>query len=181
MFTSQLNVQSHKVVVDALSGLGRLLDYPRETLPTEVEEWRRRFSPEFPKAGAFVSDFQSAALKLRAGALEEIYTRTFDIAPMCNPYVTAHLYGDENFERGTLMTKLAERYKAEDFNTFGELPDHLRVILLFAPYFSHEEMVELTQYCLLGPVKAMLESLNDQQNPYNSLLQAVQLLLQQVN
>jgi nitrate reductase molybdenum cofactor assembly chaperone NarJ/NarW len=167
-------------IAHALSGLGDLLDYPDDDLVTRISEWRQRFSPHLPNIGALVAAFQADVEKHTTAQLEEIYTRTFDIAPICNPYVTAHIYGDENFERGTLMTKLEHRYREEEFNTNGELPDHLRVILRFAPRFSQEELQELTKYCLLQPVNEMVESLKGQNNPYLHLLLAVEASLRSI-
>lgn len=180
MLTIKPSTKDDVRVADALGELSYILSYPDGSTLQTVHNWRNRYSGRFPKAGSYVADFEKFACGNTTQRLEEIYTRTFDMAPLCNPYISAHLYGDESFDRGTLMSKLDERYRQDNFKTDGELPDHLRIMLRFAPKFSQEELSELNQYCLSGPVKAMCESIKEQDNPYWFLLQATLLLLQAI-
>jgi nitrate reductase delta subunit len=174
-----MNIAVRQLHAQALASLGYLLEYPTPDIWSQTAQWRSAFSPSSWIAGSHVADFQKDVAAMSLEQLEEIYTRTFDMAPLCNPYITAHLYGDENFERGTFMTRLNERYEKEGFSIKGgELPDHLRVILQFAPHFSPEELSEIVEFCLLTPVKGMVDSLKDQSNPYYHLLKAVLTILQ---
>ena len=71
------------------------------------------------------------------------------------------------------MATLGERFQQLNFNAGGELPDHLPVLLRFTALLTDTEIKELTEYCLLGPVKQMCESLTEKDNPYTHLLKAV--------
>jgi nitrate reductase delta subunit len=107
---------------------------------------------------------------------EELYTATFDVTPACVPYVSIHLFGEENFKRGEFMAALSARYAAAGFETRGELPDHLSVLLRFLAQTDEAERRELVQFCLLGPLGKMIVSLSDE-NPYRALLKAVREVL----
>jgi nitrate reductase delta subunit len=111
---------------------------------------------------------------------EELYTATFDLCPACVPYVSIHLFGEENYRRGRFMAALLERYAQEGFATGGELPDHLAVLLRFAAQTHAAEQRELTQFCLLGPLRRMQESLAEE-HPYRALLELVEEVLKETH
>lgn len=159
----------------ALEQLAVTLEYPTSHYKRDVTDWIEQYSQEFPEAASAISLFSSAIDKHSATDLEEIYTRTFDMAPVCSPYISGHIYGDENFERGTLLTALNDRYRDENFATNGELPDHLALILRFMPHLDQEEALEMLEYCLSRPLGEMRKALED--NPYRYVIEAVQSLV----
>lgn len=167
-----MTINTRKEIAQALCDLSELLDYPDQTLKSLVREWLKRYSPASPLAATRITDFQTAIDSLSPATLEEIYTRSFDIAPVCIPYITAYLYGDENYERGNLMHKLTDRYRESGFDPGQELPDHIRVVLKFAPSFSQDELHELTEYCLLKPLSEMHQSLQEAENIYANVVAA---------
>ena len=145
-----------------LNALARLLEYPG----TEAAKLCRQAAT--PAADRFQAEMQT----LNQNQREELYTATFDVAPACVPYLSIHLFGEENFQRGEFMAGLQARYAQTGFNARGELPDHLAVVLRFAAQTDDRERRELVEFCLLGPVEKMIEALNEA-NPYRSLLEAV--------
>ncbi len=161
----------------ALALMGRLLEYPSESYADSVEAARCFLDKHFHKPSKALQEFQKLILEMPLWRLEEIFTRTFDLAPICCPYVSAHLYGDESYDRGGFMAKLSSRYEEGGFDVKGEMPDHLGAILRFAPLFTSEEFAELTQFCLLNPVKEMSASLKDGENPFFYLLETISQLL----
>ena len=173
-----MNTLTGNSISATLSGLSVLLEYPSQPNLEAAQAWCRQ--PQTIAAGE-IAQFASESAEMPASDLEEIYTRTFDMAPLCVPYITSYLYGAENYERGNLMTMLSERYKQDSFDIGGELPDHLGVILKFFPHFTDEERAEITRYCLLDPVEQMWTSIKDQQsNPYRHVLAAVLAVLKTV-
>ncbi|MBX9770371.1 MAG: nitrate reductase molybdenum cofactor assembly chaperone [Candidatus Obscuribacterales bacterium] len=164
---------AQKEISQALADLGVFFDYPDSALAMRVRGWITRYSRDFVAAKGQLDCFLNEIEKRTTNELEEIFTRTFDMAPLCNPYLTSYLYGAENYERGNLMTKLSERYREDGFDTAGELPDHLGLLLKFAPNFSGEELSELVEYCLLKPVEEMRASIESDENPYRHLLGCV--------
>jgi len=103
---------------------------------------------------------------------QELYTATFDVTPVCVPYVSIHLFGEENFKRGEFMAALHARYAEVGFTTNGELADHLAVLLRYAAQADEAERRELAEFCLLGPVRKMTAALA-KDNPYRAVLEAV--------
>lgn len=159
----------------ALGELGEIFEYPRAEYKSAVEAWCTKYAPIFDGATQSMNEFAKAIADTTDTSLEEIYTRTFDMAPICSPYISGHIYGDENFERGTLLTALNERYQSASFDTHGELPDHLAVILRFAPQMTEEELQELFEFCLSKPLDDMVAGLSG--NPYEHAIKAVTRLV----
>jgi nitrate reductase molybdenum cofactor assembly chaperone NarJ/NarW len=173
---------SNRTMAQALAGLSPLLEYPGEELRPSIQRWQDEHGAHLPFAARRVRDFESAIEKRSLEELEEIYTRTFDLAPVCNPYISAHICGDENYERGNLMLQLAEKYQQAGFSADGELPDHLRIILRFAPHLNEEELSDLAKHCLAKPVQAMYESVKSEaDNPYRCLLLSILQLVRKIS
>jgi nitrate reductase delta subunit len=160
---------------NALAELAVAFEYPTADYIRSVLRWISTYKACFPVAAQTLQSFADAIAEYSTENLEEAYTRTFDMAPICSPYISGHIYGDENFERGTLLTALSERYNQASFSTGGELPDHLAVIMRFAPNMTEEELEELSEYCLSKPLDEMIKSLSG--NPYEHAMRAVSQLL----
>jgi nitrate reductase assembly molybdenum cofactor insertion protein NarJ len=91
--------------------------------------------------------------------------------------VSVHLFGDESFRRGRLMADLREAYDRHGFEAGSELPDHVAVLLGFAPRLAPDELDELVRFCLVSPVAKMAGGLERTRNPYLHALEAVRLVL----
>lgn len=154
----------------ALAGYSELLEYPDDSYRQRAHDWRVSVESFYPSAGKLLVEFCQQIEEMPLTELEEVFTRTFDMAPICSPYISAHLYGDENYERGNLMAGLIDRYSETGFDYGREMPDHLAVILRFIPFATAEESDELVEFCLKKPVAEMAESLRDSGNPYGTLL-----------
>lgn len=114
--------------------------------------------------------------------LREVHGRTFDLAPSCAPYLSVHLFGEGSYQRARLMAGLAEAQSRAGFDRGPELPDHLAVVLRFAPRMEPEEWRELVRFCLIPALPAMAGGLEgrgpaESDNPYRHVLEAVRLLL----
>jgi nitrate reductase assembly molybdenum cofactor insertion protein NarJ len=77
------------------------------------------------------------------------------------------------------MARLREAYDAAGFDAGTELPDHVAVLLRFAAHLGGDELDELAEYCLAGPVGRMAEQLARTRNPYLNALEAVRHVLGQ--
>jgi len=118
--------------------------------------------------------------RLPLGAWEELHTRTLDLNPPAAPYVGYQTWGD-SYQRGAFMAKMNRALAEADVEPDGELPDHLAPTLryLAATPDPLPEVIEV-----LGPaVGRMLDALRkaEPDNPYVSLLQAVQAQCQGLN
>ncbi len=156
--------------------LAELLEYPGPDTTPEVERTRVALETCARDAIPSFDRFARVFLDLTPDAREELHAATFDINPACVPYVSIHLFGEENFKRGEFMARLGARYQELQFDAGIELADHLAILLRFLTIVEEEERRELLHFCLLAPLARMAGSLKDE-NPYAALLQTIQLFL----
>lgn len=161
----------------ALALLARLLEYPQADYETRVEAAGRRLQAFDLSLQAQFQHFAVPLRRMTAEQREELYAATFDIGPACVPYVSIHLFGEENFKRGEFMAALMRRYLESQFETDLELPDHLSNLLRYATQADATERRDLAQFCLLGPLDRMIASLSHE-NPYRALLATIQAVMQ---
>lgn len=150
---------------EMLAALAPLLEYPTEHYKEVLEDSCTALKERCPEACATLLKFKKEIDCLSKEELEEIYTRTFDVAPVSSPYISVHLYGDENFDRGNLMATLASKFEERGFKNNTELPDHLAVLLRFSEYLTDEELDELVEHCLREPLENMLKALKGTKSP----------------
>jgi nitrate reductase delta subunit len=148
-----------------------LLAYPECDFDSKIHCCREEFVKSHDASNDFL-EFTLLACEFSTEELEEIYTRTFEITPSCVPYVSIHLFGEENFKRGEFMARLKQRYDELGFDIGNELPDHLIVLLRFISVAEHDEIRDLLKFCVLTPLQKMIASL-DEANPYRYLLLAL--------
>jgi nitrate reductase delta subunit len=150
----------------ALALLGRLLTYPRADFD-EILAQAQDALDSLPLLA-----FRGALATLSPDQREELYTATFDVTPRCVPYVSIHLFGEENFKRGEFMAALHSQYDQAGFDPGGELPDHLAILLGYAATLDEPARRELVEFCLLGPAAKIIQAL-PVGHPYRYLLDAV--------
>lgn len=153
--------------------IGAALEYPGSGYLARIAAAHDAIASAYPGTetalGAFLDEIDGKA----PDVLEELYAHTFDFAPLCNAYVSVHVFGDESCKRSQLMTGLAEAYRLANFDRGAELPDHLAVILRFSPYMSDAEWEDMVQCCLRCATGKMLIPLEGANNPYRHLLRAL--------
>jgi len=161
----------------ALAQFGQMLGYPALGHSEYLERLASSIESAYPESRKTLQQFTTGMAEKSLGEQEELFTRTFDLAAICSLYVTGYIFGDENFDRGTLMAILGDKYAELGFNTNGELPDHLSILLVFSSWIDEEALNELIQFCLLEPVTEMVDRLKDSDNPYFFLLSSVLVVL----
>ena len=166
MSTATLNAPSGTATIGTmLDTLGRLLSYPG----ADFEELLAQASDTIDSLPLIA--FCGALGALDQDTREELYTATFDVTPQCVPYVSIHLFGEENFKRGEFMAALHNRYAMLEFDTGGELPDHIALMFRHASQLDESERRELIGFCVLGPLDTMIRMLAED-HPYRFLLDA---------
>lgn len=153
--------------------LGRLSSCPGENHRELLESCRRDLWDACPEAATSLTLFQNATQGWSQDATEEAYLRAFDLAPLAVPYVSVHLFGEENYRRGEFMARLYEAYGKTGFDCGTELPDHFAVLLRYADRLKGEERRELLELCLREPLVKMTATLRKNGHPYHFLLQAL--------
>jgi nitrate reductase molybdenum cofactor assembly chaperone NarJ/NarW len=109
---------------------GDLLEYPTPSLLQQAKECAEQLRVVHRDAANRLEEFCRIAEELPTSRMEELYTSTFDMQPVCYPYVGYHLYG-ESYKRGAFMARLNEGYHQYGFSAGNELPDHVAIVLRF--------------------------------------------------
>lgn len=163
-------------VRSAFSALAELFCYPNafyaQSLQRAAHETRRCDRG----ASQSLEAFDAAISELDMSDLQWAFSSTFDLAPSCNPYLGAHVFGDESRERARFMVGLRQRYAEAGKEEPRELPDHLAVVLAFAHEFGDEEWTDLGRLILVPALVKMDALLSETANPYRHLVAATRQL-----
>lgn len=162
------------VTGDELVALAALLDYPRGDLTAAVERCRALLARRDRSAAEDLGALERAAAA--PAALEELYTRTFDLDPVVTLEVGWHLYG-EQYERGRFLARCRELLAAAGVDERGELPDHLASLLRALPRLPRADAARLAAKHLRPAVEKIHSGLGGAEgatdNPYRPVLAAV--------
>jgi nitrate reductase delta subunit len=161
------------LLVRVAPAFATLLDEPGEGWPEVADGIRAALAGEAPSAADAVGRFVDAIASEPLETLRELHARTFDLMPVCAPYLSVHVFGEESFKRSRLMGGLADGYRAAGFDTGGELPDHLALVLRFMPSMTTEEQDDLVQYVLTPAIDRMAREFARGANPYRYLIEAI--------
>lgn len=169
---------------DPLELFADLLEYPTPRLADQAEACIESLKPVLPEAAERLSGFRSGVRQRSQARMEELYTTTFDLQPVCYPYVGYHLFG-ESYKRGAFMAKLVEGYRAGGFDPGRELPDHIAVILRFLALGAETRKGDFGRALLLEGLLPALEKMTRALEgqaaiPYGAVLQSLSLFLAEV-
>jgi nitrate reductase molybdenum cofactor assembly chaperone NarJ/NarW len=157
-----------------------LLSYPSQDLFSITETCLGELRSVRAAAADELEAFQSGIQGLPAEKIEELYTVTFDMQPVCYPYAGYQLFG-ESYKRGAFMAQLNEAYHAFGYSAGEELPDHISIILRFLGLDAANRKGEFCQTLLgegvIPALEKMLQAFTESQNPYVRLMNALQLVL----
>ena len=161
-----------------------LLEYPTAALAGQTGACIDSVEPVQPEAGKLLAEFMQGLQGHPLARIEELYSSTFDLQPVCHPYVGYHLFG-ESYKRGEFMAKLVEVYRSHGFSSENELPDHAAVILRFLGLGREVREGEFARVLLLEGLlpaaEKMAGALDGQAgNPYRALVSALRLFLEVV-
>jgi nitrate reductase delta subunit len=153
--------------------LADLLDYPVADWQSRCDECKELLTAE---SESFVSQFSLFATeteKLSLSELQELYTRTFDLSPVCALDIGYHLFG-ENYKRGVFLANLRETEAPFDLGQEHQLPDFLPVLLRLLTKLDDEGLRSaLIVDCMIPALEKMLKTLSEGENPYRHLIAAV--------
>jgi nitrate reductase molybdenum cofactor assembly chaperone len=158
---------------ELLELLGGLLEYPRHGTIARLDEALRGAQSSVPSALPPLREFDGQIRALTETQREELYTRTFDLTPSCDPYLSSQAFGEESYQRGQLMIGLAQAYRTAGYEWEPELPDHVAVVLGFAPRFDRDEWHELVEHCLYPALMKLTSGLATSSNPYSKLFACI--------
>ncbi|MBI2996594.1 MAG: molecular chaperone TorD family protein [Candidatus Melainabacteria bacterium] len=160
--------------------LAELLEYPQDgfcNLLNSCETMLNNFDNEVKEIKNLFNKFSSFVKENSKEKLQELYVKTFELNPACTPYIGVHIFGEDGYKRGTLMTRLKQAYKENNLNNNSELPDHISQILKLASSLNDKDKYNtLLAECVIHPINLMLKELenkNNNSNPYKYLLTAI--------
>lgn len=153
--------------------LADLLDYPVADWQSRCDECKELLTAESKSFVSQFSLFASETEKLSLSELQELYTRTFDLSPVCALDIGYHLFG-ENYKRGVFLANLRETEAPFDLGQEHQLPDYLPVLLRLLTKLDDEELRSaLIVDCMIPALEKMLKTLGEGENPYRHLIAAV--------
>jgi len=165
-----------KMSSEILRRYADLLDYPGGGAAAEPEVQMSMVAADCPPAAEALAEFARFAAESDRARMEEAYTATFDLRPVCSPYVGYHLCG-EGYQRSRFLVKLQEIYRRHGFAVEGELADHFPAVLRFLARVGDER--EARELALDGLLPALEKSLAafEEPSPYGELIRSLQLWL----
>jgi nitrate reductase delta subunit len=111
--------------------------------------------------------------------LEELYTRTFDINPVCSLEIGWHLFG-EDYNRGAFLVRMRGLMREYGIEEGAELPDHLESVLRLLPAMDPtdpDDASDLVREFILPAVQKMRAPFEGVDNPYGTVLAEVERTL----
>ena len=154
-----------------------LLDYPDVATQQSAEACLLLLRDARPEAVAPLERFIGFLAAEPPRRIEETFTATFDLQPLCHPYVGYQLCG-ETQKRALFLMQLQQIYKRHGFTVTGELPDHLATILRFLATIDESACRdEILHDGLIPALEKILASLDEKNHPYAALLGALRLFL----
>ena len=153
--------------------LADLLEYPDERWNGRVVRCRQALADDSVGLLEVLERFCGAIAALSPSDLQERYTQTFDLNPVCTLEVGYHLFG-ENYKRGIFLAHLREMESPLALGQERQLPDYLPVMLRLLGRTDDRELREaMVTECLLPALIKMMEAAAKAESPYAPLLQLV--------
>jgi len=149
--------------------LSTLFQYPRD--PRDISELKKsveRLSYLINEiyTEQLLDEFAEFLNTSELWEVQEEYVRTFDIFPLCPPYISHYLYG-ESYKKGEYMVKLKEIYRIHGFEVpKNELPDHISVIMDFLSYLGREDRKEFIVNFVIDGLNKMRRKVEKKDTPY---------------
>lgn len=151
--------------------LARLLEYPGEDYPKRVARCAQVLAEDGADTAALLEEFSRRLGDLSTEELQELYTRTFDLNPVCSLEVGWHLFG-ESYERGDFLVKMRQELRRHGLVESAELPDHLTHVLAVLgrmPPADADRLVAL----LFPALDKMRAGFEESDNPFKNVLESI--------
>ncbi len=150
----------------------KLFEYPGEDYHANAEKCLTALLGERSEAATSLEEFCAPIRTLNTDDLRELFTRTFDLNPMCTLEVGWQLYG-EDYKRCEFLVKMREQLREYDLRESGELPDHLTHALALLAHLEPDEAAEFAGSYLLPALDKMRTSWREDRNAFAALLESV--------
>ena len=149
--------------------LGRLLIYPTKDVKKIAGECNRTVRSSDSPAATAVANYANHVESSTVADMQELYTRTFEINPVCALEVGWQLFG-ERYERGTFIVKMRQTLRDLQISESTELPDHLVHVLQALDRLESDEATQFAGLFLVPAVNKMIAGFKDKNNVYREIL-----------
>jgi nitrate reductase delta subunit len=157
--------------------LADLLEYPGPDWDANVAACKKPVFACSPEVLTTFTKFCDGVQSLSLSSRQELYTRTFDLNPVCALDIGYHLFG-ENYKRGVFLANLRETEAPFDLGQERQLPDYLPVLLRLLNKLDDKELrASLIGECLIPAIDKMLVALQEGENPFRHLIQTLRATL----
>lgn len=164
------NVQTDQQLFQQFS---HLFCYPDAETEHRVTSCYELLAQKSPEGAEQLRNFREFIEDSAPARLEETFTATFELQPLCHPYVAWQLCG-ESQQRTLLLMKLNELYRQHNFSAGNDLPDHLSEVLRFIGTTGDVQCrAELIADAIIPTLDKMIGAIEKEDHPYRSLLVAL--------
>ena len=167
-------LQAHQQICRKFSAL---LSYPDASVQATAAACQQLLQQNRPEVAPQLQGFVTALAETDQARIEEIFTSTFDLQPLCHPFVGYQLCG-ESQQRTMFLMKLQEVYRQHDYSAGSELPDHISEMLRFISRIDDQVCRdELINDGLLPALEKIIAAIENDDHPYKGLLKTLQSFL----
>jgi len=138
--------------------IASLFEYPDAGYPERVQQIKAFLDGNYPKAAEELGKFLGYLPADDVIAMQELYTRSFDVQAIATLDLGYVLFGDD-YKRGELLANLSREQTAAKNDCGTELADHLPNVLRLMSVLQDEELIEDLAYAIVGP--ALLEMIGE--------------------
>jgi nitrate reductase delta subunit len=156
---------------EQLEAVAALFAYPQADYASAVENAVACSGSAATPLIKFARDIAAIPLS----GLQELYTNTFDLSPVCALDLGWHLFG-EDYKRGLFLARMRRELQAHNIPETCELPDHLSRALLLLARMRPTQAEEFASVIVAPALERMLKCIPSG-NLFTCLLQAVQQLI----
>jgi len=135
-----------------------LFEYPDAGYPDRVGDIRDYLSSRYTEAAGELGHFIELLPADDVQALQELFTRSFDVQAATTLDIGYVLFGDD-YKRGILLANLSREHRNAGIDTGTELADYIPNLLRLMAVMEDEEVLHDLAYAILGP--ALLEMIRE--------------------
>lgn len=136
--------------------LADLFRYPGEDYPLTINRCLRMLEERYPEAAIEFTAFADYVKSHTADEYEELYTRTFDVQPICYLDLGYVIFG-EDYKRGAFLLHMQEEQQKVNNDCGTDLPDNLCNMLTLLHVTNDQEFInELVVKIMIPGIRKMI-------------------------
>ena len=156
-----------------LKALSLLLRYPERHYREQIARCAATLKDRDTEAALHVGRFVNKISGMTVERLQELFTQSFDLSPLCSLEVGWHLYGEE-YARGNFLVAMRGLLRDHGIEESTELPDHLTHLLPLLDRLSGDERSDFMERFLTPALTKMLRAFDGKDSPWVEVLRAVE-------